>query len=66
MILGQIIQAWRKQERLSLQKASRLMGVEYTALWRFERGRPVNSRCWVALMLWLLSEDKTPRQKQKL
>lgn len=64
MMLGELIQAWRKQRRLTLQQAARRLGVEYTALWRFEQGRPVGERYWVRIMVWLLTAPKQTKGKK--
>jgi transcriptional regulator with XRE-family HTH domain len=63
MMIGELIQTWRKTRGLSLQDAARRIGVEYTALWRFEQGNPVAESSLVKIMVWLLTAEARGQSK---
>ncbi len=54
MIIGQAIRAWRKERKLGLRELAKRIGVDYTALSKFERGTPLGKN-WVKIMVWLLT-----------
>lgn len=59
MRIGKLLRFYRAQCGTSLRSLAAEIGVEFTMLSRFERGRTINQRSWVAIFMWLLGEDGT-------
>lgn len=57
MLLGMILRKWRESERLSLRDVANLIGVQATALSRFERGKNVTTSQWAPIVRWMLTTD---------
>lgn len=53
MKLANILKAYRKAEGLSMRGTAKIVGIDYTALHRFESGRPVSNRNLVKIILWM-------------
>lgn len=58
MILGKMIAAYREKHKISVRKMADLMGVEFTGLFKFEKGRPGNVRAWVRIVKFCLTEEE--------
>lgn len=54
MQLPHLIRAYEKMNKISTRKLAKEIGVDYTALYRFERGRNVQFRKFSKIMLWLV------------
>ena len=55
MIAAKVIRAYRESKGISVRAMAKIIGVEHTALWRFEQGRQINTPSWVAIIKWLLT-----------
>jgi transcriptional regulator with XRE-family HTH domain len=55
MKLGKCIAAYRAQHGISIRKLAKQVGVETTALFRFERGRSIANDKWVKVVRWAFS-----------
>ena len=65
MRIGKLLRYYRAQAKISLRKLAAEIGVEFTMLSRFERGRNINQRSWVAIFMWLLGEDTHPQTTKR-
>lgn len=65
MILGQLIFAWRKYHGISIRDAAKQIGVETSALYRFEKGDSAKIKfsniC--RLIAWALSREEVAKEK---
>jgi transcriptional regulator with XRE-family HTH domain len=61
MLIGKTVEAYREKQNLSLRKLARIIGVDSTVLFHFEKGRGLSDRNWCKIMVWLLQheEDET-------
>lgn len=51
--LRQLLSAYRKEQKLSVRSLSKLVGIEHTALWRFEQGSGLREKQWTTLIAWI-------------
>lgn len=58
MLVGKVIAGYRKAENISVRELAARIGVEHSALWRFEQGKPIKTKLWVAIVKWLLTETE--------
>ncbi len=56
MKLTLALAAYRLVHKVSIRKLAKDIGVDYTVLWKFEQGRQIESKSWVKIMQWLLTE----------
>jgi len=56
MVLQKMFSAWRRQEKLSIRKAAKRIGITHSALFRFENNREVESRQLITIMRWALTK----------
>ena len=56
MMLARILKGYRLQEKMSLRKAARMIGVSHTILFRFESGGDIDSGAWCKIIEWVLSK----------
>jgi transcriptional regulator with XRE-family HTH domain len=54
MKLALLVKAYRKANKISLRKMAREIGIETTALYRFEAGRSLSNDKWTAILVWTL------------
>jgi transcriptional regulator with XRE-family HTH domain len=54
--MAKILSAWRIEHELPLRKLAKDMGVEYNVLWRFERGKEIESKHLIKIMWWLFDD----------
>lgn len=54
MMLARLILAYRKQNKISVRQLAKSIGMDYSALSRFERGREVTSKQWMLIAKWLM------------
>ncbi len=60
-VLNQLLIRYRKSTGQSRRALAKEIGIEHTALKRFEEGSSIESDKWVKLMMWVLIG---PQQKQ--
>ena len=53
MNLSKAITSYRQQNKLSIRKAAKEMGINHQALWRLERGKNLRAPAWGKVMQWL-------------
>lgn len=56
MLLGKLVKLYRESRNMSLREMEKVIGVESTALFRFESGKPVSNKNWVRIVKWVLTE----------
>ena len=54
MTLGRLINAYRKQHKVSVRKLAEVIGVNPTCLFGFERGKSVESPQLLKILKWTL------------
>lgn len=59
MLLGTLLKLYREHTGLSLRKLGKIIGVDAHAIWRFERGRNLNSEQWSRIVKWVLTEQES-------
>ena len=52
----ELYKAYKEKHKLSLVEMSRLTGVHYKSMWRFEQGLPLNEEHWKRLTRWMLAD----------
>jgi len=55
MIIGQMLLAYRKEKKLSLRTLAKRIGVDFTSLSMFERGKRQAGPTWIRIMVWALT-----------
>lgn len=55
MILGKLLREHREKHGWSIRQMGKKIGVQYDALYRFERGRPVQMRHLMGILRWVLT-----------
>jgi cytoskeletal protein RodZ len=55
MLLAQLIRDHRERHHLSLRAMARKIGIDYSALRRFENGRNIQQCHWSVILKWLFS-----------
>ena len=55
MILPQLLKLYRQDHELSLRQAARLIGMDHSALHRFEGGRSLDQKQFARLLTWVLN-----------
>lgn len=58
MMLPQLLKRWRETENLTLAQLAHRIGIERTALWKFERGDILGNKNFTRIFLWLLREEQ--------
>ena len=58
MLIGKMIEAYREKNNLSVRELAARIKVEHTALWKFERGKPVRTNNWVKILTWVLTGNE--------
>jgi transcriptional regulator with XRE-family HTH domain len=56
MKIADVVRSWRLLEKMSLRDTAELIGIDRSALYRMESGRPVSASNLAAVVRWLLSE----------
>lgn len=60
MNLARLIEARRVVDKESIRTFAKRLGIETTALWRFEQGKHVDARNLAAIIKWCLSKADKP------
>jgi transcriptional regulator with XRE-family HTH domain len=60
MIIGQMLQAYRQQRKLSLRTLAKRIGCDFTSISMFERGKRQAGPTWVKIMVWSLTTEEEP------
>lgn len=55
-MLRTLLTIYRKDQKLSLSKLAKLIGVDRTAIHRMEAGRPISEKNWVAIVKWVVGD----------
>lgn len=57
MILGQLIEAWRKERGMSLRELAKVIGVDHVSLTRFESGdsNEIKFDNYHKILMWIFS-----------
>jgi transcriptional regulator with XRE-family HTH domain len=58
MILGDMIVLWRIVNELSVRQLAKEIGVDFNALNRLERGKPVGLANFITILAWLTKRSK--------
>jgi transcriptional regulator with XRE-family HTH domain len=58
MIIGQLVQAYRQKNKLSLRTLAKRIGCDFTSLSMFERGKRQAGPVWVKVMVWALTSEE--------
>jgi len=65
MRLGQILKRWRVMSELNLRTAAKMMGTSTATLSRIERGENPDGKTLAAILRWILSDWKPPKDAAK-
>jgi len=65
MRLGAVMADWRWANRISLRDAARMIGVNYHTLHRFEIGKGIDARCFLAILNWLTKNGRIRRKRRE-
>jgi transcriptional regulator with XRE-family HTH domain len=63
MVFGLLLKAYRQQEGISLRKLAKIIGVQFSALHRFETGHEIEARHLVRIFKWALTDKRSPSAK---
>jgi len=55
MKLQSLVAAYREQHKISVRKLAREIGVDHTALFKFEKGQRAYSKELARIIIWALS-----------
>lgn len=58
MLIAYLITLYRLEKKMPVSELAKIIGCEYTSLWRFEKGKPISTSNWVKIIRWLLTEEK--------
>ena len=58
MRLGEVIRKWRMMSELTIRDAATMIGISSTTLHRFEGGDDVDGRTLIAVLKWLMANEK--------
>ncbi len=64
MILGEMIQAYARQEKVSIRRLAPVIGIKAPTLFRIMKGEATGTEQFSKLLLWSLS-GSVPRKKSK-
>ena len=56
--LRTMLKAYRKANSLSLAQLSDKTGIDRSALWRFEEGKPLAEHQWASLVRWFFGAQQ--------
>jgi transcriptional regulator with XRE-family HTH domain len=56
MNLGKLMEAYRKQEKLTLRAFAKQTGIDHVTLWRLEQGRHETCKQWPAILRWVFGK----------
>lgn len=56
MRFGRMIECWRQMERKTLRETAREIGIPFSTLYRFERGKSVESGVLAAIIGWAMTK----------
>lgn len=65
-MLHLILKAYRQSEGLSVRAMAGQIGIDHATLWRFEEGKEIRTRQWVAILHWTLTGATLTKQKEKI
>lgn len=54
--LAQVIRKWRLSSDIGLEECADMIGINYKALYRLERGASVDMQSTVKIITWLMAE----------
>ena len=54
--LGEVIAGWRRDRRMGIREAAKLIGISHATLSRVENGKPADGKTIVRLLDWLLHD----------
>lgn len=57
MRISQILSEYRERHKFPLRKLAKAIGIEYNVLWRFEKGKEIESKHLVKILWWLFDDD---------
>jgi transcriptional regulator with XRE-family HTH domain len=57
MLIGKLIQAYREKYHITVRGLAKTIGVGHTILWKFEQGKPVETKAWVKIATWVLTKE---------
>lgn len=60
MNIGKVLRKWRKSCDLTLEVASRQMGVSTASLWRLEMDKPTSAETLTAVLIWMIHPSSPP------
>lgn len=55
-MLGQLIRAWRDQNRYGVRAAAKMIGVSSATLSRIENGKPMDQQSMMKVLRWLFDK----------
>ena len=58
MRLGEVIRKWQITSELTIRDAAAMIGISATTLHRFESGDDVDGRTLIAVLKWLMANEK--------
>jgi transcriptional regulator with XRE-family HTH domain len=58
MRLGEVIRKWRLMSELTIRDVAAMIGISATTMHRFESGDDVDGRTLIAVLKWLLADQK--------
>jgi transcriptional regulator with XRE-family HTH domain len=64
MLLSKLIVNYRKQEKLSVRQLATQIGIDYSSLNRFERGRPLHTEVFSAIVLWMMRPERIRKARR--
>jgi len=66
MILSDMVQLYLNEKQLGLRGTAKNIGCDYTTLWRFLKGKTIEDRPLVKILMWTLSEESSSPCKSKI
>lgn len=57
MMLPKLVRSYREQHNISVRGLAKIIGVDYSTLFRFECGKEITVSTWVKIVKWALVED---------
>ena len=65
LIQALAIRDYREKYGFTVRELAKIIGVEHTALWRFERGAEVRNKASNKIILWLIAGVHTEKTNNK-